>query len=119
MHNPTKSKRVLKGLDGRTLKPRSEHSALNLLIQSAGAVIMKQALINCDDLLQQEGWIPGQHFEFVANIHDEYQIEVDADKAERCAELAVEAIRKAGQDLGFKCPLDGEAKIGNNWAETH
>lgn len=119
MHHPEKKMRVLKGLDGRTYTPRSEHSALNLLIQGAGAIIMKQALINCDEMLQSEGWVPGQHYEFVANIHDEYQIEVDEDKAERCAEIAVEAIRKAGRDLNFKCPLDGEAKIGDNWKDTH
>jgi len=119
MSHPNKKQRVLKGLDGREYTPRSEHSALNLLIQGAGAVIMKQALINADLMFQEEGWIPGKHYEFVANIHDEYQIEIDEDKAERCKELSVAAIRKAGIDLRFKCPLDGEAKIGGNWAETH
>lgn len=33
--------------------------------------------------------------------------------------LAVEAIRKAGEYFNFRCSLDGEAKVGNNWAETH
>jgi len=31
----------------------------------------------------------------------------------------VNAIRKAGDYFGFRCPLDGEYKVGNNWAETH
>lgn len=75
--------------------------------------------MNVDDMMQTAGYIPGKHYEFVANIHDEYQIEVDEDIAEHCAEIAVEAIRKAGKDLKFKCPLDGEAKVGDNWAMTH
>jgi len=31
----------------------------------------------------------------------------------------VESIKAAGIALDLKCPLDGEYKIGNNWAETH
>lgn len=41
---------TLRGLDGRPLPCRSAHSALNLLLQSAGAVIMKQALIEFIDM---------------------------------------------------------------------
>ena len=33
--------------------------------------------------------------------------------------MAVGAIRKAGEYFGFRCPLDGEAKVGDNWYETH
>ena len=39
------SKGSLQGLDGRPLPCRSAHSALNLLLQSAGAVVMKPGLI--------------------------------------------------------------------------
>ena len=119
MQEADKKNRVLKGIDGRILKPRSEHSALNLLIQSSGAVICKQALNNCDATLQEAGLIPGINYEFVINCHDEWQCECDEDKADLVAKLSIEAFQKAGKDLKFKCPVDGEAKIGNNWQETH
>lgn len=109
----------LTGLDGRRLHVRSEHAALNTLLQSAGALVMKKALVILDADLQAAGLVPGVNYEFVANVHDEWQIEVDADKAEFVGKTAQAAIRKAGDAFGFRCPLDGEYKIGANWAETH
>ena len=47
----------LKGLDGRELRIRSEHSSVNLLFQSAGAIIMKQTLINFWKTLLQQGYV--------------------------------------------------------------
>ncbi|MDX5515084.1 DNA polymerase [Stenotrophomonas sp. RG-453] len=107
------------GLDGRKLHIRSDHAALNTLLQSAGALVMKKALVILDADLQSAGLVPGVHYEFLANIHDEWQIEVDEDKAEFVGKSAQAAIRKAGDYFGFRCPLDGEYKVGANWAETH
>jgi DNA polymerase I-like protein with 3'-5' exonuclease and polymerase domains len=80
---------------------------------------MKKALILLDRHLRIEGWVKNKDYAFVANIHDEFQTEVVPDRAERFGHLAVRAIVKAGEDLGMRCPLDGEFKIGDNWAETH
>jgi DNA polymerase I len=107
------------GLDGRLLKVRSSHAALNTLLQSAGALLMKQALCILDDSLQAEGFVPGIHYEFVANVHDEWQLEVNEDIAEQVGRMAVQAIRDAGVFFGFRCPLDGAFDIGRNWAECH
>jgi len=107
------------GLDGRKLHIRSDHAALNTLLQSAGALVMKKALVILDADLQSAGLVPRVHYEFLANIHDEWQIEVDEDKAEFVGKTAQAAIRKAGDYFGFRCPLDGEYKVGANWAETH
>ena len=109
----------LTGIDGRILPIRSEHSALNMLLQSAGAVVMKQALIKVHRDLTILGWEHGKQFAFVANVHDEFQAEVLPEKADLYGKMAVEAIRFAGDSLGFNCPLDGEYKVGRNWAETH
>ena len=103
----------LKGLDGRKLIVRSEHSALNTLLQGAGAIVMKQALVLLDDKIKD------LDAHFVANVHDEWQIEVREDQAEQVGQLGVEAIREAGLLLELKCPLDGEYKIGDDWSETH
>lgn len=113
-----KKRKYLIGLDGRHLKIRSLHSALNTLLQSAGAVIMKKALVILDDNLQQH-LTPGEDYEFVANIHDEWQIECKPEYAEFVGKSAVEAIKLAGIHFNFRCPLDGEYKIGKTWAETH
>lgn len=114
-----KTRGYLIGLDGRHLPIRSEHSALNTLLQSAGALVMKKALVILDETLQEMGYVPGQDYEFMANIHDEWQIACRPEIAETVGKTAVEAIRRAGEHFGFRCPLDGEYKIGANWAETH
>ena len=104
---------VLDGLDGRKLRVRSEHAALNTLLQGAGAIVMKQALIHLSDRLKN---IPHR---FVANVHDEWQIETTAHYADTVGRIGVRAIRIAGETLSLRCPLDGEYRVGNNWAETH
>ena len=105
----------LKGLDGRKILIRSEYAALNTLLQSAGAVAMKEALVILDKKIKEKGY----EAEFVANVHDEWQIEVREDHAEEVGKAGVEAIQEAGVSLGLFCPLDGEYKIGDNWSETH
>lgn len=90
-----------------------------MLLQSAGAVVMKQALIKIHRDLTLLQWQHGREYAFVANVHDEFQAEVLPEKADLYGKMAVESIRFAGESLGFKCPLDGEYKVGRNWAETH
>ena len=106
---------VLLGLDGRKLLVRSEHSALNTLLQGAGAIAMKQALVFLHkDLTKQK--IP---FKLVANVHDEWQIEVPEKYAEQVGKSGVTAITKAGVEFKMNCPLTGEYKIGDTWKQTH
>jgi DNA polymerase I-like protein with 3'-5' exonuclease and polymerase domains len=109
----------LVGLDGGKLKVRHAHAALNTLLQSAGAIIMKQALVILDRDLQAEGLVPGIDYEFCANVHDEWQIDVLPMHVEFVMKTAEDAIRKAGEELEFACPLAGNADQGMNWCETH
>jgi DNA polymerase I-like protein with 3'-5' exonuclease and polymerase domains len=108
-------KGYLVGLDGRKLWVRSEHSALNTLLQSAGAIIMKKALVLLDDYATQHKI----DYKFIGNIHDEIQSEVVTEQAEKFGWLAVECIKAAGISFSLRCPLDGEYKVGSTWAETH
>jgi len=105
----------LRGLDGRCLHVRSEHSALNTLLQSAGAVVMKKALA----IFSQYAPKWNLDYKLLGSIHDEYQLEARADHADKVGYLMVESIKAAGLAFEMNCPLDGEYKIGNNWAETH
>ena len=108
-------KGTLPGLDGRLLQVRSAHAALNTLLQGAGAVVMKQALVILDRQLRK----CLLNVKFVANVHDEIQIECEEGDQELVGQLAVDSIRKAGVELGLRCPLDGEYKVGKSWAQTH
>ena len=105
----------LPGLDGRRLWVRSAHKALNTLLQGAGAIVMKRALV----ILYKDLRNVNIETRFVLNVHDEWQIEADIDKAETVGKMGIEAIRKAGEHFKLRCPLAGKPKVGNNWAETH
>jgi len=114
-----KKRGYLYGLDGRKLYVRSMHSALNTLIQSAGGLIMKMGLVILDGYLQNEGLIPGDDYEFVVNVHDEWQIECRPEHAELVAELGSQAIRDSGWFFDFRCVLEGGSDIGQCWRDTH
>jgi DNA polymerase I-like protein with 3'-5' exonuclease and polymerase domains len=105
----------LPALDGRRVWVRSEHAALNTLLQSAGAIVAKQWLIESTKLLQEKGI----DAKLLAFVHDETQWEVKEDQAEEAARLIEQAATKAGEALGFRCPVDAEGKVGNNWRECH
>jgi DNA polymerase I len=105
----------LTGLDGRHLLVRSEHSALNTLLQGAGAILMKKSLVILNNKLKC-GIIDAK---FCANVHDEWQVEVSEEDAEQVGKMAVAAIEEAGVALGLRCPTTGEYNVGNNWKETH
>ncbi len=105
----------LPGLDGRRLIVRSQHAALNTLLQGSAAVVMKEALIGLTNKMK-ESTIVGS---FVANVHDEWQIETTKEFAGSVGEAGIQAIQQAGLTFGLRCPLDGEYKTGTNWAATH
>ena len=109
------AKGYVPGLDGRKIWVRSDHAALNSLLQGAGAIVMKKALVILNKNLRKAG----VEYKFVVNVHDEWQIETKKEHADLVGKLAVEAIREAGRVYNLFCPLDGEYKIGNNWKETH
>lgn len=105
----------LQGLDGRKLLVRSEHSALNTLLQGAGAIVMKEALVILVKRLTKEKiW-----FKLVANVHDEWQIECKSEDAEKLGNYGKQAIKDAGVSFNMNCPLDGDFKIGTTWKMTH
>ena len=109
------SKGFVPGLDGRKIWVRSEHAALNSLLQGAGAIVMKKALVLFHDKTKANKW----PVKLVANVHDEFQLEVPKMYATIVGEAAKQSIVEAGEHFKLRCPLDGEFKIGANWRETH
>ena len=113
--NAVELRGFLKGIDGRRLEIRSPHSALNTLIQSAGALIVKQATIFLNEIIKRESL----DVNMVAHIHDEMQLQTKEDITDYVGQKAVQSIQNTKEFFNFRCELDGEYKIGNNWADTH
>lgn len=114
-------KGYLKGLDGRKVMMRQteegvmEHKALNTLLQSAGAIVMKKSMILLDNEVRKHNL----DVKKVIDMHDESQAEVIPEHVELYKHLAVRSIVDSGLHFKLNCPLDGDAKTGKNWAETH
>lgn len=109
----------IKAIDGRFLLSVSAHSALNTLLQGAGAIIMKRATVILWQDIVANGW--QDDVKLILHVHDEYQhlVKDKDDLPRKVGELARQAIIKAGEYYNFRCPLDGEYKIGDNWYDCH
>jgi len=105
----------LQTVDGGFVSCPSPHAALNYKFQSCGALIMKQAAILLSDRIRKEGLDCLK----VGDIHDEWQFDVAPTHAERVGDLACRAMTQAGKVLNLNIKIEGEYKIGRNWAETH
>lgn len=109
------------GLDGRIIPTRSEHSALNFLVQSAGAIICKRWLCDAYDELEARfgpmGW--SGLWVMCLWVHDEIQVACRPDIAKEVGAILVKHAKLAGTHYGFRIPLDSSADIGDSWAATH
>ena len=111
------TKGKLTGLDGRQIPVRSKHSAVNFLLQSCGSILVKTSTVLLHSRIDWEQWNDEVHM--VAHIHDEMQFEVQDKLADKLGKAAIKAIKEAGYIYNFNCPLDGEYKVGQTWADTH
>ena len=102
------------GLDGRRLHVRG-HAQLNVLLQSAAALVAKKWV----QIIDQEIRTQGLDAKILSFVHDEVQIQVIAGKEQQIGDITSRASRKAGEHFGFSIPIESEYKIGKNWAETH
>jgi DNA polymerase I len=109
------SKGYVPGLDGRKIWVRSEHAALNSLLQGAGAIVMKKALVIFNEKVRSASW----NVQLTVNVHDELQMECSPDIAEEVGKACVASIEEAGRAFNLRCPLTGEYKIGKTWRDTH
>ena len=105
----------VRAIDGRVIFVDESYKALNRLLQSCGAIIMKVAVKRMTEKLKANN-IP---YRLVAQVHDEFQIETPEHFGRAVGKIARNAIIEAGEELNMNCPLDGEFNIGRNWAETH
>ena len=120
-----KRKGYVPGLDGRRVTTRSAHSALNTLLQSAGAIVMKVALTHfhftlCEeeDLTSTSTYLTNG-FHYCANVHDEVQMTAPEAIAQKLGGLFADSIKQAGDLLNMRCELTGSSDIGDTWRDTH
>ncbi len=113
------SEGFIKALDGRQIKIRSSHSALNFLLQSAGAIISKLWYNICYDQLVEAGFTYDKDFAFLVHCQDEIQFSVAAERSEELGIIAVRSAALAGNELGVRIEIGAEYKVGSNWAECH
>lgn len=107
------------GLDGRPLFCRSDFKGLNVLLQSSGALIMKQVVIELHKKMYDLGYIYGHDWQQHAMVHDEIEISCPSNMVNILKDIALEAFPASQQFFGFRCPIDGDAKVGKTWAEVH
>ena len=103
-------------LDDREVPCRAKHAALNVQIQGDGAIIMKVAQSIFANRIDNQ--CPDK-VAFMATVHDEWQLECDPEWADYIGQLGVASIQEAGKVLGCTVPMDGNYRIGKNWAECH
>jgi DNA polymerase-1 len=101
--------------DGRRVPVRSEHAALNTLLQGAGAIVSKMWMLVAHQDLRQSKLRVRQ----MAYIHDELQYAALQCDAEGVGEIVKNAARLAGERLNMKIPIDADYVIGTTWADTH
>jgi len=106
----------LKGLDGRHIKIRSPHKALNSLLQGAGATISAAWLLNTQKAITESKLDAN----IMAWVHDEQQIQVREKDIADVGHIVRRAAKEAGETwFKGKIPIEAEYTTGWTWADTH
>jgi DNA polymerase-1 len=104
------------GLDGRRLPIRSQHAALNTLLQAAGAVICKKWVSLIYHQLKQSH--PTDAY-IMAWVHDEVQIAVKKGYENDVGNITGRMAQEAGAALAIEIPIEADFSVGDTWADTH
>lgn len=110
------------GLDGRKLWVKSAHSALNLQLQSDGALLAKKWVVLFYQYMEEAGYRMGWDGDFTPGlwIHDEIQCPCRTEEiAIHAAQLCKKAAVDAGKAFAYRVPIEADAKVGLTWAATH
>ena len=110
-----RGKGFVKGIDGRKIWIRSEHSVVNAYFQSTGSIVVKTAIVILDKLVRDAKLNAHQ----VIVMHDECEYECSQEDADKLCELTEIAFREAGERLGIRVPITASPKLGKNWREVH
>jgi hypothetical protein len=103
--------------DGTPILVPSPHMVIPYLLQGDESRLMKKASILVDLEVRKAGI--AEHVRKVADIHDEWQFVVRKEYVKQFIALALPCFPRAGESFGYKILIEGDAKEGKTWAETH
>lgn len=109
-------------IDGGHLPLRSEHKALNTLIQSGGAIIFKKWSLLIDEYMQDRGFVHSWNgdYVFIASVHDEMQVACKTNEVVAAiSEIVKLALSETQEYYKIRCNLECATITGKNWAECH
>ncbi|MDG4856415.1 DNA polymerase [Mesorhizobium sp. WSM4982] len=109
----------LKGMDGRRVYVRKAYSALNTLLQSAGAQTCKLWMMLVHRELERRGLVYGKDYKQVLWVHDALSFTHRPGLGPLILEVGLACLKEAGVMLGLRGEYRGAGKTANNWAETH
>ena len=109
----------LRGLDGRPIFCRAEHSSPNFLLQSAGAIISKRWVVIGQQMIDSAGLTYNTDYTRCAYVHDEVQMSVVPAEVDRMKMLLEAAAPEAGKYYNLRVPIGACADHGSSWQETH
>ena len=90
----------------------AERAAINAPLQGSAADIIKKAMLDIDQLLQNEM----QEVKMIMQVHDELVFECPKDNADIVMQKMKDTMEKT---VKLNIPLIAEAAIGYNWNEAH
>ena len=93
------------------LRSFAERTAINTPVQGTAADIIKIAMLNVEDALQQNKL----KSRVLLQVHDELLLEVVAEEVEAVSALVKNTMEKAVQ---LQVPLVADVAIGKNWAQA-
>jgi DNA polymerase-1 len=94
------------------VRSSAENAAVNTPVQGSAADIIKQAMIDLDRRIADEGLACG----LLLQVHDELVLEVPVSELERTRALVVECMQGAA-DLSV--PLKVDCGWGRTWLDAH
>jgi DNA polymerase I-like protein with 3'-5' exonuclease and polymerase domains len=110
---------AVSSLDGRRVATRSKHSALNTLLQSAGAVVMRWQFVLLRERCEEMGIKWGEDVRPLLHVHDEVQAALRPGLEEEYARAFTLAFEDTESALGVRIPLRCDVQFGESWLETH
>lgn len=103
--------------DGARVLVPVDYMVIPYLLQGDETRLMRQALIYLYEEIAKRGW-----FNWVfkcCDVHDEWQFRVHRKIVDEFIEIALQCFIRAGEAFNYNLPIEGDAKKGRTWSETH
>lgn len=106
-------------INGMRVGTRSPHSALNFLLQSCGAMVMKAVTVFVKEEVEAAGMVWGKDYILTGHVHDELQGSLKEEFKDSFSACVDRAFERTTDLFQLRCPVAGETDFGSSWAQTH